>query len=62
VQSLPGIVKVLNDPFVLSSTKVKFLKDHLLVGTWSPPSKTAGQKVLWQKRPGCAFMSAERNK
>lgn len=44
------VVKFLNDPFVLDSAKVKFLWDHLLLGTWYLTNKNARQKVLSKKR------------
>lgn len=43
------IMKCLNDSFVLSRAKVKFLQGHLLLGTWCLTSKNVGQKVLLKR-------------
>lgn len=54
------IVKFSSDHFVLRNAKVKFLWDHLLLGTWYLTSKNVRQKVLSKKRPSCAFISSEK--
>ena len=60
--SLLIIVKFLNDPFVRSSTKVKFLQDPLLLGTWYLTSKNVGKSSFERGQPVYLFPLKENVK